>query len=185
VRRVLDMEMTAGEVTVLAPEAAAHSAREVGEPFEAFYRGNVDRIHRALCLTLGDANLGREATDEAMARAYARWPRVGVLDNPAAWVYRVGLNWAVSWWRKVRRERPTLADAPHPGVPPPDPAGLAARAALDRLPLTQRSVVVCRVLLELSTTETAAVLTISEGTVKSRLARALAALRTALTEDGD
>jgi RNA polymerase sigma-70 factor (ECF subfamily) len=59
---------------------------------------------------------------------------------------------------------------------------LAARAALDRLPVDQRSVVVCRVLLDLSTAETAAVLRVSEGTVKSRLSRARAALRESLEE---
>lgn len=155
------------------------------EPFDAFYRAHVDRVCRALSITLGDASLGREATDEAMARAYANWQRVRRLDNPAGWVFRVGFNWAVSWHRKLRRERPSVRDDQHPATAPPDPAGLAARAALDRLPVAQRAVVVCRVLLDLSTAETAAVLRLSEGTVKSRLARALAGLRTALTEDSE
>jgi RNA polymerase sigma-70 factor (ECF subfamily) len=41
-------------------------------------------------------------------------------------------------------------------------------------------VIVCRVLLDLSTAETADVLGISEGTVKSRLSRGLGALRQVL-----
>jgi RNA polymerase sigma-70 factor (ECF subfamily) len=155
------------------------------EPFDAFYRAHVDRIHRALSLTLGDASLGREATDEAMVRAYANWPRVRGLDNPAGWVFRVGLNWALSWRRKLRRERPAVPEDQHPPAAPPDPAALAAREALAQLPVAQRAVVVCRVLLDLSTSETAAALSLSEGTVKSRLARSLTALRTTLTEEGD
>jgi DNA-directed RNA polymerase specialized sigma24 family protein len=49
--------------------------------------------------------------------------------------------------------------------------------------VAQRAVVVCRVLLDLSTIETASVLGIAEGTVKSRLSRALDGLRAELTEE--
>jgi len=48
--------------------------------------------------------------------------------------------------------------------------------------MADAAVIVCRVLLDLSTADTAAVLGIAEGTVKSRLARGLSALRTELTE---
>ncbi|HEY8471157.1 MAG TPA: sigma factor-like helix-turn-helix DNA-binding protein [Natronosporangium sp.] len=155
---------------------------EAAEPFEAFYRAAVDRVYRALVVTLGDPQLAREATDEAMTRAYANWARVRTLENPGGWAYRVGLNWANSWWRKRRRERIVPSAPPDTTVTPPDPAATAAGQALAALALPQRAVVVCRVLLELSTAETAAVLGVAEGTVKSRLARALAALRTALTD---
>jgi RNA polymerase sigma-70 factor (ECF subfamily) len=72
--------------------------------FEAFYGAEVDRLYRALAVTLGDHHVGREAVDEAMARACARWRIVGGYDQPGGWVYRVALNWARSRWRKVRRE---------------------------------------------------------------------------------
>src|SRR5690606_16069786 len=41
--------------------------------FSAFYRDRWAPIARGLALTLGDADLAAEATDEAMARAYPRW----------------------------------------------------------------------------------------------------------------
>jgi RNA polymerase sigma-70 factor (ECF subfamily) len=171
----------------LAPPAVASvgasgSSSSSGS-FEDFYRAQADRVHRALAVTLGDAHLAREATDEAMARACARWRRVSELDNPGGWVYRVGLNWATSWWRKVGRERGMSADDHGGVVPPVEPGATAALVALGRLSTAHRAVVVCRVLLDLSVAETAAVLAISEGTVKSRLARALAALRTELSEE--
>ena len=62
-------------------------------PFEQFYREHVDRVHRALALAVGDPTVAREATDEAMARAYARWDRVRKLDNPAGWVFQVPAGW--------------------------------------------------------------------------------------------
>ena len=76
------------------------------DDFESFYRAEADRLYRALAVTLGDPQLARDAADEAMARAYAHWGRVRDHDNPGGWAFRVGLNWATSWWRKVRRERP-------------------------------------------------------------------------------
>lgn len=165
-------------------DTAAATPDADADSFDGFYRAHLDRIYRALALTLGNDTLAREAADEAMARAYARWGRVRDLDNPAAWVYRVGFNWATSWWRKVRRERPALADSREPAVAGPDADAIAARTALERLPIAQRAVVVCRVLLDLSTADTAAVLKVSEGTVKSRLSRGLDGLRAALTEEG-
>lgn len=163
----------------------------VSLPFEVFYRDNAETLYRALAVTISDADLAREATDEGLARAFAHWQRVGTLENPAGWAYRVGLNWATSRWRKLRRERPIDVDPlrRHSGrdrevtvttSESPAPMGTFAVAALRNLPLAQRSVVVCRVLLDYSTKETAEALGIAEGTVKSRLARSLQSLRETL-----
>ncbi|MBM2614305.1 RNA polymerase sigma factor [Actinoplanes sp. LDG1-06] len=158
--------------------------RRAGGSFETFYASTADRVYRALAVALGDVHLAREATDEAMARAYVRWRQVSVADNPAGWVFRVGLNWATSWRRKLRRER-AFPDTEH-GLPVfeaalPDGDGEAV-AALAELPIPTRAVVVCRVIFGMSTADTAAVLEIAEGTVRSRLSRAMAALRVSLEE---
>lgn len=153
--------------------------------FEAFYAAEAAALHRAVAATLPDPSRAADAVDEAMARACASWPRVGTYDAPAGWVYRVAVNWATSRWRKLRREAP-LADARttvdlEVGRSDPDsPVGSPALAALRALPGPQREVVACRVLLDLDTKATADALDIAEGTVKSRLARGLDALRTAL-----
>jgi RNA polymerase sigma factor (sigma-70 family) len=167
-------------MSISTAQAEAVPRDLVGEPFEAFYRARGDQVYRALTVTLGDAALAREATDEAMLRAYARWSVVRGYGNPTGWVYKVGLNWATSWWRKVRRER-VGADLP-PSAEQLDPAAIAARMAMAALPASYRAVVVCRILLDLSTADTALVLGVAEGTVKSRLSRALTALRAALSE---
>jgi RNA polymerase sigma factor (sigma-70 family) len=165
----------------VASEAAVQA-----DSFESFYRGRVDSVYRALAVTLGDVGLAREATDEAMLRAYTRWEVVGSYDSPAGWVYRVGMNHATSRWRRTRRERPlSYLEDTGSSQDPPDPAGLAARHALAGLSVRYRVVVVARVLLDLSTAETAAVLGLPEGTVKSRLARALESLRRELTIGDD
>jgi RNA polymerase sigma factor (sigma-70 family) len=58
------------------------------------------------------------------------------------------------------------------------------RRALAEIPPRQRATVVLRYWLQLSVTETAAILRCSEGTVKSQTARGLAALRVAVTRQG-
>jgi RNA polymerase sigma-70 factor (ECF subfamily) len=169
-------------MTLIQTHQRAGPGEGADSSFEAFYRAQVDRVYRALTLSLSSTDLAREATDEGMARAYARWDTVSTLDNPGGWVFRVGFNWACSWWRKLRRERPMPDHLPGV-VAQPDPAAIHAVQALGRLPRPQRAVVVCRILLGLSTAETATALGVAEGTVKSRLARGLAALRDGLSEE--
>lgn len=148
--------------------------------FDDFYRSRRDRVARALALTLGDAHLGAEAADEAMTRAFQRWNRVATFDDPGAWVYRVGLNWATSVLRRrtrAKNARPLF----DPGTTELGPiAEPTVMAALGELPVAQRAVVICRFYLGLNEAETATALHIRPGTVKSRLSRALAHLRTQL-----
>jgi RNA polymerase sigma-70 factor (ECF subfamily) len=152
-----------------------------GQTFEQFYAGTEGRVYRALAVTLGDADLAREATDEAMARAFVAWSKVSGFANPSGWVFRVGLNWARSWRRGLHRERPMPVGSTGPAVAALDAEAAAATAALRRLPVAQRAVVVCRVMFDLSTLETSHALGIPAGTVRSRLSRAIAALRADLT----
>lgn len=141
--------------------------------FAAFYRQSHPRIAAALSSTLGDRDLGAEAADEAMARCFAHWSTVSHYDNPAGWVYRVGLNWARSWHRKLARRR-TLPPPEH--IRPVMPTDPQIEDALSALDLRLRTVIVCRILLDWSTEDTAAALQIKPGTVKSRLHRGLARL---------
>lgn len=150
--------------------------------FDTFYTENHAPISRALSLTLGDNDLGNEATDEAMTRAYQRWGAVQTYDNPQGWVYRVGLNWARSFLRKRKRVQPSIyiQDVGVEDAPVRDPALARALAGLDD---KQRSVVVLRYFLDWSVEETAAALDVAPGTVKSRLHRALAQLEQKLADD--
>ncbi|MFT3852577.1 MAG: sigma factor-like helix-turn-helix DNA-binding protein [Ilumatobacteraceae bacterium] len=167
----------------LVQAAELITTTEASVSFEAFYRGERARIGRALAVTLRDRELAIDAVDEAMARAYARWARVGTLDNPGGWVYRVGLNWSRSFLRRATRPAPLWVTRPV-GAPPDASGDPAVDAALGQLSVDQRSVVVCRLLLGLSERETATALNLRPGTVKSRLHRATQRLQTLLhTED--
>jgi DNA-directed RNA polymerase specialized sigma24 family protein len=182
-RRDLHMRTELG-----TPVADGADARVVGDlsgltaGFADFYRREADAVHRAVRATIGDRAIAAEAVDEAMVRAYANWSKVGHYQVPAGWVYRTAVNWSISRWRKTRRERPMTAVPQRVDEGGVDPDGVAALMSLRTLPLEQRTVVVCRVLLDLDTRSTAVALDLPEGTVKSRLARALETLRSQMED---
>jgi RNA polymerase sigma factor (sigma-70 family) len=171
----LDTEAPAAGPTA---EAAVDPSAAAEESFVAFYREARDRVARALALTLGDGALGAEAADEAMARAFQRWSRIGGYDDPAGWVYRVGLNWATSVLTRRRRQPAPHAERAAADLGPV--AEPAVRAALAELDVRQRAVLVCRFYLGLSEQETATALGTRPGTVKSRQSRGLERLRARL-----
>lgn len=159
--------------------APAQVAVSTEHEFEVFYRAESAGLHRALTVALGNADLAREATDEGFVRAFQHWRKINRYDNPAGWVYRVGLNWARSRLRKTKREIITddIADAATSWTQDVDLLNAVAG-----LPLEFRSVVVLRYLMQWSTAEVATALDVPTGTVKSRLSRALDQLREALEE---
>jgi RNA polymerase sigma-70 factor (ECF subfamily) len=166
---------TTGHAPVAGPVALP-----VAVGFDEFYAVHYAPVVRALALTIGDADLAAEATDEAMVRAYQRWHQVSGYASPGGWVYRVGLNWARSVLRRRRRgQRLPVYDPPPVGAPVAgEPAVAEALAALN---VDQRAVVVCRFLLDWSVEETAAALGVRPGTVQSRLHRAVQQLQSRLS----
>ncbi len=182
-RRVPDVDFTIGPVDSTAIEFISVEATSLVQPllpFEDFYREQRATIGRALAVTLRDTQLAAEAIDEAMARAYQRWNRVQALDNPGGWVYRVGLNWSRSFLRRVSRPAPIWMTS---SVVTIDGSALdpAIEQALAQLSVEQRAVVVCRLLMGYSESQTAVALDLRPGTVKSRLARATTRLQSLLS----
>jgi len=148
--------------------------------FEDFYRAERASILRAVAYALDDADLGVEATDEAMARAYERWHEVGAMANPAGWVFRVAVNHGRN---RVRRRLLERRKPPPPDRDRPDLEGVGDPTlvrALTRLPVDQRTVIVLRYHLDWSIDAIAGALECAPGTVKSRLHRGLQRLETML-----
>jgi RNA polymerase sigma-70 factor (ECF subfamily) len=109
----------------------------------------------------------------------------------APWATRVAINVAMDHHRRQRRAR-GLGEQPGPAsraaAPEPDVAErLAVTAALAELAPEKRAVVRLHLLADLTIAETARRLAVPEGTVKSRLHRALAELRRLLevSRDGE
>lgn len=143
--------------------------------FTDFYDRCRDPIRRALALTIGDVAVADEAVDEAMTRALTSWDKVRGYERPEGWVYRVGLNWARGLFRRRRYEILSQFDTDGAATDQSFP-DLDVIAAVGRLSLRLRTVVVARYHLDWSTAEAAVALEVPEGTVKSRLSRALSRL---------
>jgi len=153
--------------------------------FAEFYRASRDDCLRTVVVIVGDQDTAQEIVAEAFARACASWRTVSRHPAPAAWVVRTALNANISRWRRHRREIPvpdpgTVADLPAGPVGADSPVDPQIMAALMRLPARQRQVVALRLLLDLDTSRTAEVLSITPNTVMAHMARALAALRSDL-----
>ena len=120
-----------------------------------------------------------------------------------AWLFQIASNATIDRARRdvVRmrseirnpddRDEPSPVESyPHPG---PDPeqlsaarqSGRALDAALGDLPEEQRTAVLLRYQQELTYTEIAAALEVPEGTVKTRVHRAVNALRARMKDPGD
>ncbi len=143
------------------------------ETFTVFMSEVQPRVAVALTAALGQ-EAGREATAEAFAYAWEHWDRVGGMENPAGYVYRVGRS-------RVRRRRTPpaglgTADGEHreSWVEP----GLVA--ALERLSPRQRTVVVLMEGYGHTPQEVAELLGVSRSSVRRHNDRALRKLRSAL-----
>ena len=95
----------------------------LAESFTRFVTESEPKLRRALIAGLG-TETGREATAEALAYGWEHWERVGRMENPAGYLYRVGRS-------RVRRRyrRPVMfASAPSSEMPLVEP-GLAGALA--------------------------------------------------------
>lgn len=112
----------------------------------------------------------------ALLRCYRSWGRVTRADNPDGYVHRVLVNvLADARSRRWNGEVPTDVLPDSAGVDD-DLTGFAVRRALLAMTREHREVLVLRFYADLSERDTAAVLGVAPGTVKSRTSRALQAL---------
>lgn len=156
---------------------AAHNQGDV-EAFGEIYRRHRDRMWAVATRTCGDREMAADAVQDAFIAAYRR---SGSYRGDAAvttWLHRIVVNACLD---RLRRQRPTselpdrdLADGrdEHASVE----VALDVRDALAQLPEGQRLALVLVDMHGLSVAETAAILEVAEGTVKSRCARGRAAL---------
>src|SRR3954452_5295791 len=118
-----------------------------GATFESRVPVLAPLAHRVGFRILGDRQAAEDVTQEALARAYARWPKV--VDFDEAWVTRVVTNLALG---EVRRRGRVDRHGTPSGAAPID-AVVVQRAelvaVLRRLSRRQREVVAMRYLADL------------------------------------
>ena len=147
--------------------------------FEQFVRARSPALARTAYLLTGDRHRAEDLLQTALTRAYLRWDRIES-EDPEGYVRRTLANAHIDWWRrKPWREEPA---AELPDLPGPDQAAAfdvrnAVLGALAGLSRRQRAVVVLRFYEDLTEEQTAAVLGIAVGTVKSQTSKALRTMR--------
>lgn len=146
--------------------------------FEEAFDDLFVRSSRLARRLLGDDAAAEDVAAEALARAYARWPRIAGRAWRDGWVLRVTTNLAIDASRRPKPRAGT--DRPAMDVEDAVAVRLALVAALRALPRRQRESVVLRYLVGLSEAEVATTLRVSGGTVKTHLHRGTAALRSKL-----
>jgi RNA polymerase sigma-70 factor (sigma-E family) len=145
----------------------------------AYVHGRARALRRVAYLLCGDGHQADDLVQETITKLYARWPRLGRVDNLDAYVHtmlvRTFLDERRRGWWKVKLSGAVPEPAEPAGVPSEDRAVL--RAALSRVPARQQAVLVLRFLCDQPVADVARILGCSEGTVKSQTSHGLTALR--------
>ncbi|WP_236241961.1 SigE family RNA polymerase sigma factor [Streptomyces sp. CC228A] len=177
------MTATSGPVCVGA--SAPVTASATGHPsFSSYVRARGPHLLRtARSLTANPCD-AEDLLQTALTKTFVAWERIEDHRAVDGYVRRALVNTRTSQWRKRKVDEFACEELPepvgHPGQP--DPADRQALRdamwrAIMRLPDRQRAMVVLRYYEDLSEAQTAAVLGVSVGTVKSAVSRALGKLR--------
>ncbi|MYW11465.1 SigE family RNA polymerase sigma factor [Streptomyces sp. SID2563] len=168
---------------------AAHTARASAVPhlpypsFTSFVQARGPVLLRAARSLTANPSDAEDLLQTALTKTYVAWDRIEDHRALDGYVRRALLNTRTSQWRKRKVDEFACDELPEPeAVPGPDPAERQSlhdamwRAVL-KLPARQRAMVVLRYYEDLSEAQTAEVLGVSVGTVKSAVSRALSKLR--------
>jgi RNA polymerase sigma-70 factor (ECF subfamily) len=177
-------------------ELVRRAQRGEVDAYEELVRRYQGIAQRTAHLIAGGSADAEDAAQTAFVKAYYALGRFEA-DRPfRPWLLRIVANEAKNRKRWLSRHATLeLSEDREAAAEPAEPASPEAAAlererrqvllgAVNRLRPEDREVIACRYFLELSEVETAEVLGVAQGTVKSRLSRALVRLRTAMVAAG-
>ncbi|MBJ7356250.1 SigE family RNA polymerase sigma factor [Nocardioides sp.] len=143
--------------------------------FTEWVAGHQRQLLRSAYLLTGDLHRAQDLVQEALVKVALRWSRLHD-GNPTAYARTIIVRDNISWWRRHRDvPSPERADVASASSDPE--TALVVQRSLARLAPRQRAVLVLRHFDDLTERETAEVLGVTVGTVKSTNAAALARLR--------
>lgn len=156
--------------------------------FESFVADSTGPLLRTAFLMARDLAEAEDLVQETFLRVARHWPRVCVMNHPAAYARRVLVNLVIDGAERRSRRTGEL-DGRLRALEQSDSQAERDLAAVDvheelltalaRLPARQRAVIVLRYWEDLPEAEVAAMLGCTAGTVKSTASRGLARLREA------
>ncbi|HEX2771706.1 MAG TPA: SigE family RNA polymerase sigma factor [Micromonosporaceae bacterium] len=161
---------------------------DLDEEFREFVAARSFALLRTAYLLCGDWTTAEDLLQTALTKTYLAWKRLGEIEAVEPYARRVLVNTATSWWRRRwHGERPTdvLPERAEPDRIDEHVERDALWRHVQALPTRQRAVLVLRFYEDLTETQTASLLNISTGTVKSQTFRALNTLRRRLGAEAD
>jgi RNA polymerase sigma-70 factor (sigma-E family) len=174
-----DRRLDLGGRWMIRAEVALTKAE--GGRLAELYRLHAPDAARLAYLLTGDRALAEDLVHEAFVRLFGRFRDLRNPDAFAAYLRTTIVNTARSHFRRRRVERAYLervGPVREPPAEPPDPTGRdEIWHALGRLSPRQRAAIVLRYYEDLSEGQTADVLGVPVGTVKSLVSRGLEKLR--------
>jgi RNA polymerase sigma factor (sigma-70 family) len=157
------------------------------EAFAALAEASIADMYNLAQLMLSDGDLAQDAVQEALIGAWRDLRGLRDADRFRPWLRRILVNAVYRTAKREHRASRRPIDATADAGTPDAARDLENRDAIDRafvrLSPEHRAVLVARHYLELSDHEAAEMLGVPPGTVKSRLHRATAEMRSALDAD--
>lgn len=156
------------------------------DEFAEVYRRHRLRWVRLAYAVAGHPRHAEEAVAEAVAHVWPRF-RDGRVDDVASYMRRAVINEAVRQGQRHDRVDALARRSPRPQASAVDDTVEKHHLVMDglaRLPADQRATLALRYLEDLTEADTAALLGVRLGTVKSRLHRGLQVLRGVMEEVG-
>ncbi|MER6002306.1 SigE family RNA polymerase sigma factor [Nonomuraea sp. NPDC051941] len=157
------------------------------EGFHEFVRTRQQSLMRTAYLLTGNAHLAEDLLQTVLTRVASHWAKLAKGGNPEAYARKALVNQTISW-RKRKRIELSEAELPEFAASgqPHDEATvrrIALLHALARLTPKQRALIVLRFYEDRTEHETAQLLGVSVGTVKSQTHYALSKLRALVPQE--
>ena len=165
--------------SVPAEQAEEAYVGETAPSFEEFYEATFRRVFTALCLVTGNRHEAEEIAQDAFLRVFERWDRVGVLEDPTGYLFRVSMNVFRSRYRRasleLRREL-LLAPAATDDLASVETHDEVVRL-LQGLDPKQRAAILLTAILDYSAEEAGRMLGLRASSVRSLTTRARARMK--------
>jgi RNA polymerase sigma-70 factor (ECF subfamily) len=151
---------------------------DLAPSFEEFYEANFRRLYTALCLVTGNRHEAGEIAQDAFVRVFERWDRVGTVDDPTGYLFRVAMN---VFRNRYRRASLALRRALSLAPATDDLAAVDTHDEVVRLLRTlsppQRAAVLLTAILDYSARDAGRMLGIRTSSVRSLTTRARAQMK--------
>ncbi|MBM7790512.1 SigE family RNA polymerase sigma factor [Tenggerimyces flavus] len=152
--------------------------------FVEFASARTPQLFRSAYLLTGDYHLAEDLVQTTLGKLYRGWKRIQRAENPVAYAHTVLARTYISYRRLRRSTEAPTQDVPEQVAVDSDPAlRMTLLGGLEQLSVRDRTVLVLRFWEDRSVEDTAQMLGVRPGAVRSQTMRALGRLRELLGND--